>query len=96
MFDDASRTFELVRKDVCPHRRSMITYSFTFHKLLQLLECDDLLCHFPLLKSTKMLYKLDIIWKGNKLHTPFLPVVGGVVSVAAAAYCVSRCRKRLR
>ena len=25
-----------------------------------------------------------------------LPVVGGVVSVAAAAYCVSRCRKRLR
>lgn len=63
MFDEATSAFESVRSTACPERRSFINYSYVFHKLLQLLEHDEMLVHFPLLKCSKKLYALDKIWK---------------------------------
>jgi uncharacterized Zn finger protein (UPF0148 family) len=46
-----------------PNRRNFLSYSFCLHKMLQLLEHDDLLQHFPLLKSREKLHQQDLIWK---------------------------------
>ena len=45
------------------NRRNFLSYSFCLHKMLQLLEHDDLLQHFPLLKSREKLHQQDLIWK---------------------------------
>jgi hypothetical protein len=48
----------------CPtYRKNFLSYSYVLHKFIQLLEKDDLLKHFPLLKSREKLHEQDIIWK---------------------------------
>lgn len=48
----------------CPaSRKNFLSYSYVFHKFCQLLELDDLLIYFPLLKSREKLFEQDKIWK---------------------------------
>jgi len=48
----------------CPNKRSnFLSYSYVLYKCLQLLEMDEFLKHFSLLKSREKLAEQDIIWK---------------------------------
>ena len=48
----------------CPQdRKNFLSYSYVLHKLCQLLEYDDILEFFPLLKSREKLQQQDKIWK---------------------------------
>lgn len=46
-----------------PSRKNFLSYSYVFHKFCQLLELDELLIYFPLLKSREKLFDQDKIWK---------------------------------
>ena len=46
-----------------PTRKNFLSYSYVFHKFCQLLELDDLLIYFPLLKSREKLFEQDKIWR---------------------------------
>lgn len=47
----------------CPqHRKNFLSYSYVLHKFCELLELDDLLEFFPLLKSREKLKQQDMIW----------------------------------
>lgn len=48
----------------CPStRKNFLSYSYVLHKFCQLLEYDNLLSYFPLLKSREKLQQQDEIWK---------------------------------
>jgi len=48
----------------CPsNRKNFLSYSFTLHKFCQLLNRNDLLIYFPLLKSREKLFEQEKIWK---------------------------------
>ena len=48
----------------CPKdRKNFLSYSYVLHKFVQLLELDEFLSCFPLLKSREKLHQQDIIWK---------------------------------
>ena len=48
----------------CPNdRKNFLSYSYVLHKFCQLLEYDELLEFFPLLKSREKLQQQDQIWK---------------------------------
>lgn len=60
MFDLIQEPFE----KYCPKtRKNFLSYSFTLHKFCQLLNRNDLLIYFPLLKSREKLFEQDKIWK---------------------------------
>lgn len=60
MFKEAQEPFTLN----CPkNRKNFLSYSYTLHKFCQLLELDDFLPCFPLLKSRDKLKEQDRIWK---------------------------------
>ena len=46
-----------------PNRKNFLSYSFTLHKFCQLLNRNDLLIYFPLLKSREKLFEQEKIWK---------------------------------
>lgn len=46
-----------------PNRKNFLSYAYTIHKMLQLLEKDEYLSYFPLLKSREKLQAQDKIWK---------------------------------
>ena len=48
----------------CPkNRKNFLSYSYVLHKFVQLLELDEYLECFPLLKSKDKLHEQDLIWK---------------------------------
>ena len=48
----------------CPSdRKNFLSYSYVLHKFCELLELDDLLTYFPLLKSREKLQQQDNIWE---------------------------------
>ena len=48
----------------CPKdRKNFLSYSYVLHKFVQLLNMDEFLICFPLLKSREKLHQQDIIWK---------------------------------
>ena len=48
----------------CPdNRKNFLSYAYVLHKFCQLLELDDLLPYFPLLKSREKLQQQDQIWE---------------------------------
>tara|TARA_B100001094_G_scaffold25476_1_gene21267 strand:+ start:8264 stop:9337 length:1074 start_codon:yes stop_codon:yes gene_type:complete len=48
----------------CPsERKNFLSYSYVLHKFCELLELDDLLVYFPLLKSREKLQQQDKIWE---------------------------------
>ena len=60
----------------CPNdRKNFLSYSYVLHKFCQLLEYDDLLEFFPLLKSREKLQQQDQIWKliCNDLQWEYIP-----------------------
>lgn len=60
MFKEAQEPFTIY----CPkNRKNFLSYSYTLHKFCQLLELDDFLPCFPLLKSRDKLKEQDRIWK---------------------------------
>ena len=46
-----------------PERKNFLSYSYVLHKFCELLEYDNLLCYFTLLKSREKLQQQDKIWK---------------------------------
>ena len=48
----------------CPStRKNFLSYSYVLHKFCELLEYDELISYFPLLKSREKLQQQDFIWK---------------------------------
>lgn len=72
MFMQIQDPFE---KHCPPSRKNFLSYSYVFHKFCQLLELDDLLVYFPLLKSREKLFEQDKIWKQicKELRWGFIP-----------------------
>jgi hypothetical protein len=62
-------------KHAPPSRKNFLSYSFCLNKLMQLLEQDQYLDSFPLLKSREKLHAQDLIWKKicNELGWDFIP-----------------------
>lgn len=72
LFNDIQGAFH----KVCPKtRKNFLSYSYVLRKLSQLLNRDDLVPFFPLLKSRDKLYQQDQIWKAicNELKYEFIP-----------------------
>lgn len=46
-----------------PGRKNFLSYSYCLHKMVQLLEKDQYMASFPLLKSREKLHQQDLIWK---------------------------------
>lgn len=62
----------------CPKTRTnFLSYSYVLHKFFQLLELDDFIQFFPLLKSREKLKQQDVIWAKicHDLHWDFYPSV---------------------
>jgi hypothetical protein len=60
MFRDIQKPFEMF----CPsYRKNFLSYSYVLHKFFELLELDEYLVYFPLLKNTKKLKQQDRIWE---------------------------------
>jgi hypothetical protein len=68
MFHEIQAPFE----KHCPKgRKNFLSYSYTLHKMCQLLGEDQLLPCFPLLKSREKLYYQDKIWKNVCLELSY-------------------------
>ncbi len=62
----------------CPETRSnFLSYSYVLHKFCQLLELDNLLVYFPLLKSREKLQQQDRIWEKmcKELKWQYIPSI---------------------
>ncbi len=74
MFKDIQKPFD----DNCPtERKNFLSYSYVLYKFCELLEEDEYLQYFPLLKSKEKLYQQDVIWKRicHDLKWEFIPTV---------------------
>lgn len=74
MFMEIQEPFERTKP---AHRKNFLSYSYVFHKFCQLLELDNFLKCFPLLKSREKLYEQDKIWREicDILKWEFIPSV---------------------
>ena len=61
MFRDIQVPFEVHKPE---NRSNFLSYSYCLYKFCELLGHDELLCHFPLLKSREKLHQQDKIWQG--------------------------------
>ena len=71
LFDKIQEPF----KKYCPkERKNFLSYSYTLHKFCLLLEKNEYLIYFPLLKSREKLFEQEKIWKGicNDLKWKFV------------------------
>ena len=62
----------------CPtERKNFLSYSYVLHKFCELLELDDLLVYFPLLKSREKLQQQDQIWEKicGSLQWEYIPSI---------------------
>lgn len=74
MFKDIQKPFD----DNCPSdRKNFLSYSYVLYKFCELLEEDEYLQYFPLLKSKTKLYAQDQIWKKicAELRWEFIPTI---------------------
>ena len=79
----AEETLRSLFKDIqipfmnhCPHnRKNFLSYSYVLHKFCELLEFDELLIFFPLLKSREKLQQQDKIWSEmcKELQWEYIP-----------------------
>lgn len=74
MFDMVQEPFE---KYCPPLRINFLNYSFILHKFFQLLDLDEYLMYFPLLKSRDKLREQDNVWKNicKDLRWQFIPSI---------------------
>lgn len=77
MFDEIQVPFEKYKKIVWQARKNFLNYAYCFYKMLELLNKDEFLGYFPLIKSRQILYEHDQIWKGicNDLRWEFIPTI---------------------
>ena len=60
MFDEIQQPFE----KHCPkNRRNFLSYSYTLYKFFQILDMNEYLIYFPLLKSREKMFEQEEIWK---------------------------------
>ena len=62
----------------CPEKRkNFLSYSYTLHKFCQLLDKNEYLIYFPLLKSREKLFEQEKIWKEMcvELNWKFIPSI---------------------
>ena len=62
----------------CPKdRKNFLSYSYVLHKFVQLLDLDDFMDCFILLKSREKLHQQDLIWEKicDYLKWEFIPSV---------------------
>ena len=74
MFKDIQTPFQ----NNCPDgRKNFLSYNYVLHKFCELLELDNLLIHFPLLKSREKLREQDKIWKNicRDLKWEYIPSI---------------------
>lgn len=74
MFKDIQKPFD----DNCPtERKNFLSYSYVLYKFCELLEEDEYLQYFPLLKSKSKLYAQDLIWNKicDTLKWEFIPTI---------------------
>uniref|UniRef100_A0A6C0F5I9 Viral late gene transcription factor 3 zinc ribbon domain-containing protein n=1 Tax=viral metagenome TaxID=1070528 RepID=A0A6C0F5I9_9ZZZZ len=74
MFRDIQEPFELYKPKV---RSNFLSYSYCLYKFCELLEKDEYLICFPLLKSREKLHQQDCIWKRICKHMEwqYIPTV---------------------
>lgn len=60
MFQDIQKPFEKHKPST---RKNFLSYNYCFYKFFELLEMDEFLIYFPLLKDRQKLYQQDIIWE---------------------------------
>ena len=74
MFKDIQTPFQ---KNCPDGRKNFLSYNYVLHKFCQLLELDNLLIHFPLLKSREKLREQDKIWKNicKDLKWEYIPSI---------------------
>jgi len=60
-----------------PDRKNFLSYAYVLHKFCELLELDDLLTYFPLLKSREKLQQQDKIWEKicKSLQWQYIPSI---------------------
>lgn len=77
MFDEIQSPFEKYSKNICPNRKNFLNYNYVFYKMCELLNKDEFLSCFPLLKSREKIYEHDLIWKGicTELKWEFIPSI---------------------
>lgn len=77
MFDEVQEPFAKWKKIINSSRKNFLNYNYTFYKMLQLLNKDEFLNFFPLLKSREKLYEHDLFWKGicKDLRWEFIPSI---------------------
>ena len=74
MFNEIQEPFE----KLCPkNRKNFLSYSYTLYKFFQLLDKNDYLIYFPLLKSREKLFEQESIWKGicKELNWKFIKCI---------------------
>jgi len=77
MFDEIQIPFDKHSKIISPNRKNFLNYNYVFYKMCQLLNKDEFLSCFPLLKSREKLYEHDLIWKGicKDVNWQFIPSI---------------------
>ena len=77
MFDEIQEPFKRSSQVITPERKNFLNYNYIFYKMCQLLNKDEFLIYFPLLKSREKLYEHDLIWKNicNELRWQFIPSI---------------------
>lgn len=74
MFKEIQKPFALYRPK---KRKNFLNYNYIIHKICELLEYDEFLIHFPLLKSRINLEEQDIVWEKicNYKNYQFIPSI---------------------
>lgn len=74
MFKEIQEPFALYRPK---KRKNFLNYNYIIHKICELLEYDEFLVHFPLLKSRINLEEQDIVWEKicNYKNYQFIPSI---------------------
>ena len=75
MFKEIQIPFEELRPTVVPKRKNFLSYNYVMYKFFELLELDEYLQCFQLLKSRNKLHQQDIIWKHicRELNWQYIP-----------------------
>jgi len=74
MFKDIQTPF---MQNCPPDRKNFLSYAYVLHKFCELLELDNLLVYFPLLKSREKLQQQDKIWEKicKSLQWQYIPSI---------------------
>ena len=61
----------------CPKRKNFLSYSYVLHKFCQLVNLDEFIDRFPLLRSRDKLKQQDVLWQSmcNTLRWEFIPSI---------------------